>query len=481
MKSPPLWNGVLCRLEQSIPAFALETWLRPLEVTVERDELRLRCPTAFHRDRVLERLLPQLVEVASLEFGQPMRVVLDVQSPSRSISDPARTQSRAEIPCSATDAAARRIPSRVGAPPPVGRDCTTTGTLRERQSQIPFNFTFESFVVGPCNALAREASMAFAQGRQLGVNTLYLAGESGVGKTHLARAVADSAVREQSARVLYTSGEQFTGEFLSSMHSKRLPSFKERFRQRCDLLIVDDIQFLRGKRATQLEFFHTLDHLVSSGRRVVLTADRLPRDCPEFHPRLRSRLTGGLIAEIERPDAEVRRRILRSKAASGGVRLPEDCLELLVSSVRGSVRDIEGSLIQLVASAALLKRPIDLELTQAALQKVMPGASHPSELRPEAVTEVVAAFFKKPPAALASRSRRRDVLLPRQLAMYLCRRYTGASLKRIGEAFDREHSAVTHAVATIERAILERAPLRYQVEALCTRLDELSGRKDDSS
>ena len=179
-----------------------------------------------------------------------------------------------------------------------------------------------------------------------------------------------------------------------------------------------------------------------------------------------------MVAEIEPPDAAVRRRILRSKAAAGGVRLPEDCLDLLVETTRGSVRDLEGVLIQLVATASLLKRPIDLELTQLALHKLAPVCPLRS-LDPGAVIGVVAAFFGTRPEALAARSRRRDVMLPRQLAMYLCRRYTEHSLTAIARAFDREHPAVSNAVRSIERRILERAPLRYQVEELSARLDRL--------
>ena len=194
-------------------------------------------------------------------------------------------------------------------------------------------------------------------------------------------------------------------------------------------------------------------------------------------PRLRSKLSSGLVAELDSPDAIVRREILRQKAADGGVRLPDACRELIVESVRGSVRDLEGVLIQLVAMASLLKRPIDPELTMVALRKLapIPGVRHPLAIRD--VVETVAAYFKKRPDELAARSRRRDVLVPRQLAMYLGHRYTGASLSVIGAALGRDHSAAANAVRKVERRILESAPLRYQVEALCARLDGMVGER----
>jgi chromosomal replication initiator protein len=218
-----------------------------------------------------------------------------------------------------------------------------------------------------------------------------------------------------------------------------------------------------------------VSHLLDVGARVVFTADRLPRDIEGLDPRLRSKISSGLVAELDAPDAEVRREILRRKAAHGGVKLPDACRELIVDSVRGNVRDLEGVLIQLVATASLLKRPIDPELTLVALRKLAPVAPGRRRLAVREVIEAVAAYFQKRPDELALRSRRRDVLVPRQLAMYLCRRYTDVALGEIGHALGRDHSAVANAVRVVERRILERAPLRYQVEALAAKLDAMLG------
>jgi chromosomal replication initiator protein len=325
--------------------------------------------------------------------------------------------------------------------------------------------------VGPCNALAREASVAVATGRQQRLNPLYLSAGTGLGKTHLARAIVAEARRNEAARPLYASAESFTNAFMASIRARRMDDFKRRFRKSCDLLVIEDVQFLGAKRATQLELFHTVAHLLDVGTRVVLTADRLPRAIDGLDPRLRSAMASGLVAELEPPDAAVRREILGTRAASGGVRLPDDCLDLLVDRLRGSVRDLEGVLIQLVASASLLKRPIDLALTEAALHKVSPRGSRAPGLDPAAVTEVVATFFRTTPEALGSRSRRRDVLIPRQLAMYLCARYTDRPLSEIARGFGRKHPSVSNAVSVVERAILERAPLRYKVEALTEKIE----------
>ena len=381
----------------------------------------------------------------------------------------------------------------------------------------PDPFSFDSFILGPCNSLAREAALALARRRQQSLNQLYLAGGAGMGKTHLARAtaeearrhaLAEAAARARSGRppqgpaarlgpsgpssarrahgtsagpaagpgqtgILYTSAEQFTSEFVSAMRNGRNEAWTRRYRGAIQLLVVEDIQFLVGRTKTQLELYHTIEHVLDSGGRVLLTGDRPPRDLHSLDDRMQKLVARGFVAELDRPDAIVRRHILRAKAAAGGVHLPADCLDLLVDSTGGSIRDIEGVLIQVVTTASLLGRPIDLALTRDAID-LKSGASSklgPSKLEVGEIVRVVAAFFGMRPEALASRSRRRDVLIPRQLSMYLANRYTEASLTEIGRALGRDHPSVRNAIQRIERQVLEKAPIRYQVEALCERLE----------
>ena len=358
-------------------------------------------------------------------------------------------------------------------------------------------FGFDSFIVGPCNALAREATLALAQRRQQSLNQLYLGGESGMGKTHLARAAADEA-RLQSvgakgprsafafagsatpardprsaARVIYTSAEQFTSDFVSAMRNGRNDAWSRRYRGPIDLLIVEDIQFLVGRTKTQQELYHTIEHVLDSGGRILLTGDRAPRNLTGLDERMRALVARGFVAELDRPDALVRRHILRAKAAAGGIHLPNDCLDLLVDSSSGSVRDIEGILIQVVTTASLLGRSIDLALTRQAidLKSGVSSTLAPRKLEVTEVVRIVAAFFAMRPEALASRSRRRDVLVPRQLAMYLAHRHTEASLTEIGRGLGRDHPSVRNAIMRIERQVLENAPIRYQIEALSERID----------
>lgn len=392
-------------------------------------------------------------------------------------------------------------------------------------------YTFDAFVVGPCNSLAREATLALARGRQASLNLLYLAADSGMGKTHLAKAAVLEARFQAAAlvpdgrggsafdpapglvrggakstrtRVIYTTAEQFTSDFVSAMRNGQNDAWKTRFRGPIELLVVEDVQILRGRGKTQLELFHTIAHVLEAGGRVLLTGDRSPRFLSGLDDRLKAQMGQGFVAEIDRPDPIVRRHILRTKSAAAGVHLPPECLDRLVEvtgdssglagngsgalgedglpqpgrahGARGaSVTDIESLLIQIVTTSSLLGRPVDAALVQEAID-VKAGAAGPLAPRTLEVPEIVkavAVFFQTRPETLASRSRRRDVLVPRQLAMYLADRYTNASYTEIGRALGRDHPSVANAIKKIEREIFEKAPVRYQVEALCDKIDGL--------
>ena len=449
------WNAVVRRLEAEAPPFVIEAWVRPLIAEVNGDRIRLLCPSALHRDRVRDRFLRQILKFAEAEAGKPVEIELDLADSAPAKRIPAAPAST--VPETPTTSAPERQPR-------------TRKVRKPEQHNLPY--TFENFVVGACNRLAREASLAVAQGTQQTVNPLYLASAPGLGKTHLARAIAAARMRTDG-RVIYASSESFTNQFTGAIRDRKMDLFKKRFRDGCDLLVVEDVQFLGGKKATQFELFQTLSHLVDIGARVVLTADRLPGEIAGLDERVRSHMAAGLVATLEAPDALVRREILRVKAASGGVRLPDDCLDLLVDVVRGSVRDLEGVLVQLVTTSSLLKRPINLELTEQALAKVSKLLTTKRCLAIGTIIGVVAKLYETTPAALASRSRRKEAMVPRQIAMYLCRRYTNQPTSAIARAFARSHPSVSNAEQVVERRVLESAPFRYRVEAISARLDEL--------
>ena len=476
--APEVWDGVLCRLESELPDFTYEAWVAPLVAKPHERGLLLLCPNSFHRERVRKHLLGNIHRCLRDLAGRSIEVELGV---SELPTQPRGTPPRKCGPRAAAVATKRHampinrrespgVPNSRSAASPRRSPTSHPAAPEPEPESTPDLYRFDNFVVGPCNALAREASLALARGRQL--SQLYLRAESGMGKTHLSRAAAAEGRVHHPGQVRYAAAETFTNQFMAALSSKKTEAFKRRYRNGCRLLVLEDLQFLERKTATQLEFFHTLQHVMDSGGRVLLTGDRMPSEMTGLDKRIRSQLQSGFVAEIEPPDAQVRRAILRDKAARGGVRLPPDCLDLLVESVRGSVRQLEGVLIQLVTTASLLKRPIDLELTRGAVDKKVAAANvHARTLGVSSVIRVVAGFFRTTPEKMASRSRRKDVLLPRQLAMYLCHRHTDASLAEIGRALDRDHPSVRGAIRKIERQMLERAPLRYQLEAITDRLE----------
>ena len=458
-----LWDGVLRRLGHELSPFALEAWIGPLSLESADGGLRLLCPSAFHCERVRERYLARIVEHVAQEGGRAVAVTLAVRAATRVHG---AGDGDAAARSDADPAARPRVfPVRSEG---ARRDLAPSAAAR----QAPARPRFGDFAAGASNALALEAARALAHGRQLAVSPLYVVASVGLGKTHLASAVV-AEVSERGERAVYASGEQFTNELLASIRAQRTAEFKRRYRE-CDVLVLEDVHFLRGKQSTQLELLHTLEHLARSGARVMLTAARLPREIPDLDPRLASRLASGLVAEIEAPDLELRRQIVRAKVGGAEIPLPPDCLERIVHAIPGSVRDLEAAIVQLVASASLLKRSIDLALVEAALRKVLPRSGG-AQLDPERIAALVAAHFGTPTDTLASRSRRREVLVPRQIAMYLCSRYTDASLQRIGEAFRRNHPSVAHAVRAVERALAARAPVASRVAPLLAELDALSG------
>jgi chromosomal replication initiator protein len=472
---PEVWAGVLRLMKAELPDYAYEAWLVPLQPKLDGEVLRVQCPSAFHRDHVRKRLLPRLCECAREQLGQPVAVELCVTSDTESAPlTPALEPST--LPAQPRAAQPKAAQTRASRPAAASVHQRSDAALRTRGEERPRPAfqppTFENFVVGPCNALAKEASFAIAR-EQISLRQLFIAAPSGLGKTHLSRATASEARRAGAPEVLYASAESFTNDFMSSVRGHQMARFKQRYRKSRQLLVVEDVQFLAGKAQTQLEFFYTVRHVLDAGGRVLLTGDRLPKDMTRLDSQVRAQLSTGFVAQLEPPDAEVRRGILRYKAAAGGIHLPEDCLDLLVETVRGSIRDLEGALIQLVTTASLLKQPIDLRLTEVALETRAdrsPRAIRSSDI--DSVVRVVASSFKTNAGALASRSRRRDVMLPRQLAMYLCSRYTDATQAEIGRAFGRSHTSVKNAISRIERDITERAPLRYKIEALVDRLNQ---------
>lgn len=308
---------------------------------------------------------------------------------------------------------------------------------------------FDEFVVGPSNQFVHAASTAVAENPGGSYNPLFIFGGVGLGKTHLLHAVGIEALkRNPQARVVNLSSEDFMNQLITSLRQKEMNSFRTQFRNNCDVLLIDDIQFIAGKDSTQEEFFHTFNALYHSGKQIVITSDVMPKDLPGIEERLRSRFSWGLCADIQPPEMETRIAILEKKAEADGIEMDKDVAILLASSIRSNVRELEGTLIRLGAQASLMNQPITMDLAREMLDRM--NIEQGRELSTEYIIEMVARDFGITPRDIKGKRRTRAISKPRQYAMYLARKHTDHSYPQLGDQFGgKDHTTVLAACKKI--------------------------------
>jgi chromosomal replication initiator protein len=327
-------------------------------------------------------------------------------------------------------------------------------------------YTFSNFVIGPSNQLAHAASVAAAGGAGKRHNPLFLCGGTGLGKTHLVHAVAHRVRNERpTAKILYISAEKFINEFVQALQDQKMNEFRTRYREKCDLLLVDDIQFLASKTQTQEEFFHAFNALHQADKQIIVTSDKYPQQLERMEERLISRFTWGLVADIQAPELETRVAIVRKKAQMEGIEVGDDVLLYIAQQVRSNVRELEGTLIRLAAKASLTSRPIDLDFARQEIAMSIGVRANESSV--EDVQRVVCHHFKLKSGDLLSKDRHKSIAFARHVAMYLCRERLKCSLPELGRAFgNRDHTTVMSAVRKV-KALREVNPeVRAHIEAL---------------
>ena len=358
------------------------------------------------------------------------------------------------------------------------RPLTPHGTLSDSERRVRLEtvaapleglnpkYTFSNFVIGPSNQLAHAASVAAAGGGGKRHNPLFLCGGTGLGKTHLVHAVAHRVRNERpSAKILYISAEKFINEFVQALQDQKMNEFRTRYREKCDLLLVDDIQFLASKTQTQEEFFHAFNALHQADKQIIVTSDKYPQQLERMEERLVSRFTWGLVADIQAPELETRVAIVRKKAQMEGIEVGNDVLLYIAQQVRSNVRELEGTLIRLAAKASLTSRPIDLDFARQEI--AMSVGVRANESSVEDVQRVVCHHFKLKSGDLLSKDRHKSIAFARHVAMYLCRERLKCSLPELGRAFgNRDHTTVMSAVRKV-KALRESNPeVRAHIEAL---------------
>lgn len=419
-----LWNQCLRVLQAELPEQQFNTWIRPLQAVDDGSSLQLLAPNRFVVDWLQEHHLERILELVA-EHGSGTALQIEVGS---------RRPVVAAAP--AQDERPRATAIKAPAQSPIA-------------SRLNPAFTFESFVEGKSNQLARAAASQVGENPGLSYNPLFIYGGVGLGKTHLMHAVGNAIIQAKpDARVTYIHSERFVGDMVKGLQHNTIAEFKRSYRS-LDALLIDDIQFFAGKERSQEEFFHTFNALLEGQRQIILTCDRYPKEVSGLEERLKSRFGWGLTVAIEPPELETSVAILMSKAAADGVELPEEVAFFIAKRIRSNVRELEGALRRVIATYRFTGRPIDLDFAKEALRDLL--ALQDRLVSIENIQKTVAEYFKIRVGDLLSKKRSRSIARPRQFGMALAKELTNHSLPEIGDAFGgRDHTTVLHGCRRIE-------------------------------
>lgn len=438
--STTLWTEALDRLREKIGEQAFETWLKPTRAVATTEKaLVVEVPNRFFRDWLLEHYGGTIQRLLHEAAGHPVDFEMRVGT---AVPDPAPKPPPAVPPLKTLEPAPR--PTEAGLNP---------------------KYTLDSFVVGPSNRFAHAAAVAVGGAPAQAYNPLFIYGGVGLGKTHLLHAIGHQVLATKpSLKLLYIASEQFTNQLITAIQTRTTLKFRERYRS-VDVLLIDDIHFIAGKESTQEGFFHTFNALYDAHKQIVLCSDRPPKEIRGLEERLVSRFEWGLVADIQPPDLETRIAILRKKALGHQAQVPDDVTTFIAERVRSNIRELEGALIRVVAYSALTGQAITMALTQEVLKEMV--LEEAKRISIEKIQQQVAEYFDIRLADMKSKRRTKQVAYPRQIAMYLARHLTDASLPAIGESFGgRDHSTVLYACEKIEEGLRKTLEVRGVVERL---------------
>lgn len=436
------WSEVLSSIEKRVSQKNFNTWFKPLKfLESDEDTVYLGVRDRFTRDWLNDH---GLKDIAQQEFSavtsREVRVVLRILDKSETpIPRPVAAVLESSTPEEKIEAASK-------------------------DAGLNPNWRFDDFVVGPSNQLAYAACMNVAENPGTTYNPLFIYGGSGLGKTHLLNAIGQKILElNPRAKVIYTYTETFVNEMINSIRHMTMDKFRDKYRSRCDALLIDDIHFLSNKTRTQEEFFHTFNTLHESRRQIVITSDTFPKEIPDIEERLRTRFEWGLIADIQPPEIETRIAILQKKAEREGLDIPDDVANFIASSVKSNVREIEGSVKRLAAFSSMYGKPITLDFAKEILKETL---GKKKKLNIDDVLKAVASFFNVKVTDLKGSRRHRSVSRPRQIAMYICRTNLNATYPEIGNQFNKDHSTAISAVSTVEKIMKNDPSVREAVEVI---------------
>ncbi len=443
MDSESLWKECLTGLSRHVSTQHYSTWFRPIKVSSGEPgkTLELKVPNRFFLEWIKEHYLPLIQEVLRRNTGKDFKIlwVLDEE----------------------VDENIKKAPKKSAQ-----REKTTKKSKAAPLPGLNPKYTFGNFIIGKDNQFAHAACSAVAKGRSSKYNPLFIYGGVGLGKTHLLQAIGNRIYKDNPAvRVCYYTSERFMNNFINYISRQKMTEFRSKFRN-VDILLIDDIQFWAGKERTQEEFFHTFNALHEKNKQIVVTSDSFPKDITGLEERLRSRFEWGLVADIQPPDIETKIAIIRKKAKDEGLVLPDDVAEWLASVSGSNIRELEGFLNRVIAVSSLTDQEITLDMSKIALKNLLRD-NEERFLSIDEIQKAVSLFYNIKPADLKSKSRHRAITLPRQIAMFLSRKYGHFSFPEIGSAFGgKDHSTAIHAVKKIEALSKDKAEVRNSIRKL---------------
>jgi chromosomal replication initiator protein len=452
-----VWQQCLDMLERQLPKSSIENWLKNTKpVAVVDDTIIIGVQGEFAKDRLESRY--------GVLIRQCLREITNRNMNLKFVSNPNMIDDAAGSTPTSHSGSAMDFTSTSNTMP------TTTPQAHESVAKLNQRYLFDTFVVGNSNRFAHAASLAVAETPARAYNPLFIYGGVGLGKTHLMHAIGHYVCNQNpNTRVAYISTETFKNEFINALRDNNTADFQNKYRH-VDVLLIDDIQFLAGKERTQEEFYHTFNAIHEANKQIVISSDRPPKEIPTLEDRLRSRFEWGLICDIQAPDLETRIAILRKKAQLEHLDVPDEVMSYIASNIETNIRELEGALTRVVAYSAMMHSPVTPELAIYALKDILPP-NRPKQITIDTIKHVVAEHYNIRMQDFEVRNRARSVAFPRQVAMYLSRDLTDASLPKIGEEFGgRDHTTVIHACEKISEDLKHDPAFAYTVEQLVSRI-----------
>jgi chromosomal replication initiator protein len=448
-----VWTSCLQIIKDNIPAQSFKTWFEPIKaLRLEGSVLTIQVPSLFFYEWLEEHYVGLLRKTIKKQLGDEGRLEYNIVVDQSSSTKPYTTN----MPSNGNGSEGKKqsMPIPISINKDIKNPFVIPGLKKlQVDPQLNQSYTFESFIEGDCNRLARSAGYAVA-GKPGGTsfNPLMIYGGVGLGKTHLAQAIGNEIKRSLSDKlVLYVSSEKFTNQFVESLKQNNINDFVN-FYQAMDVLIMDDVHNLSGKEKTQDIFFHIFNHLHQSGKQIILTSDKAPKDLVGLEERLLSRFKWGLSADLQIPDIETRMAILKKKIYQDGIELPDEVVEYVAHNIDNNVRELEGAMVSLLAQSTLNRKEIDLNLAKQMLKNFIKNTN--KEISMEYIQKLVCEYFEVPVDMVKSATRKREIVQARQISMYLAKSHTKSSLKTIGQFFGgRDHSTVIYACQTVEDLI----------------------------